>query len=264
MEQKKWTNRDWMWLVSILIAIIILVLTYRLSDNQEVTNLFSFISSSVSIALALVAIVITLKQDSDNQRLTRQMHETLARIDEKLNSVGEKVSSIDIGNIQNAILNIFEEKLENTVTKISNLFEDKKDGNVKEEAIEIVKNEFMNAISKLNSEIEKQIIDKNHKENINRYIRNENARVYSGTETLEKIIYQILLTDKEKVFTINDIRNLILLDTGNFTTLARIRLALNRLILEGLVTEVEKDKGDKKQVGYQVRILGENQQEASE
>ena len=52
----EWRNQDWVWLVLILSAIIYFVTTFRLADNIQVVDLFSFISSSVSIALAVVAI----------------------------------------------------------------------------------------------------------------------------------------------------------------------------------------------------------------
>lgn len=91
----KWTNRDWAWLVGVLTAIIIFILTYRLSDNQEVTNLFSFISSSVSIALAIIAIFIALKQDSDGRRVNEQTSFLLSSIESKISNVDENVRKMD-------------------------------------------------------------------------------------------------------------------------------------------------------------------------
>jgi hypothetical protein len=90
-----WRTQDWFWTLGILISIIVVILTFRLSDNQEVTDLFSFISSSVSIALALIAIFISFKQNSDNQRLTNEMSTMLVRIDEKIKTLDDKVSNLD-------------------------------------------------------------------------------------------------------------------------------------------------------------------------
>ena len=38
---KNWTNRDWGWLTSILVGIIIIILTWRLNDNDNIVNIIS-------------------------------------------------------------------------------------------------------------------------------------------------------------------------------------------------------------------------------
>lgn len=53
---KKWRTRDWIWLVSILVGLIILVITIRLDDNDSVVNMISLLASASSITLAIVAI----------------------------------------------------------------------------------------------------------------------------------------------------------------------------------------------------------------
>lgn len=91
---KNWTNRDWIWLLGVLISVIILLIAgFYNSDKVELN--FSIISSAVSIALALVAISIALSQSKDNQELTSTLKETMAVMHEKLNNVGEKVNNVD-------------------------------------------------------------------------------------------------------------------------------------------------------------------------
>jgi uncharacterized protein YoxC len=90
-----WTNRDWIWLTSILVGLIIFIFSFRLSDNQRVTEIFSFLSSGVSIALAFVAIYVSSNQNKETQTLSLNMSETLARLDEKIHSINEKVEKFD-------------------------------------------------------------------------------------------------------------------------------------------------------------------------
>lgn len=95
-----WTEKDWKWLVGILIAIIIFIFTFRLGDNQDVTDLFSFISSSVSIALAGVAIFLALKQDTDNRRVNEQTSQLLREMNFGIRNVDEGLKRIDERDIK--------------------------------------------------------------------------------------------------------------------------------------------------------------------
>lgn len=91
---KNWTNRDWVWLLGILISLIILLIAgFYNSDKIELN--FSIISSAVSIVLAIVAISIALSQSKDNQELSSNLKETMAVMHEKLNNVGDKVNQLD-------------------------------------------------------------------------------------------------------------------------------------------------------------------------
>ncbi|CAM5246373.1 putative protein OS=Lysinibacillus sphaericus OX=1421 GN=LS41612_10730 PE=4 SV=1 [Lysinibacillus sphaericus] len=91
----EWRNQDWLWLVLILVAIIFFVTTFRLADNIQVVDLFSFISSSVSIALALVAIFYAWKQDSDSQVVTRHTSNLLTQITSKIENMDSKIDKLD-------------------------------------------------------------------------------------------------------------------------------------------------------------------------
>lgn len=72
---KKWTNRDWFWLLFVLIGIIILLIATIFAKNIKVETNFSIISSAVSIALALVAIFFAFKQDTDNKQTLESMRQ---------------------------------------------------------------------------------------------------------------------------------------------------------------------------------------------
>ncbi|KMY32027.1 hypothetical protein ACZ11_07605 [Lysinibacillus xylanilyticus] len=111
----EWRNQDWVWLMLILSAIIYFLLTFRLADNIQVVDLFSFISSSVSIALALVAILIALNQSRDNEQLSSTLKTTMAIMNEKLSSVDEKVNKID----PDVLSRVLQQKIDNVITDIS-------------------------------------------------------------------------------------------------------------------------------------------------
>lgn len=137
MKNKKWRSRDWLWLVGILISLIVLILTVRLGDNLEVINLFSFISSSVSIALALVAIFIALKQESENNRVTSQMTNTLTKIELKVNSMDGKIDDLD----PNVVTKPFQQKLIKEIEEIvNNQQEEENDKKIKEIVTAVNKN----------------------------------------------------------------------------------------------------------------------------
>lgn len=94
VEHMKWDNKDWAWLSGILIAIIICILTFRLSDNQAVNDMFSFVASAVSIALAFVAIGMAVKQDVENRRVQDDVNGILTTIQFKMDSMNEEVKKI--------------------------------------------------------------------------------------------------------------------------------------------------------------------------
>lgn len=94
MDGKKWSNRDWFWLVGILIMLIILLIAGCYNSTAIELN-FSIISSAVSIALALIAIFIALKQDSDNQEVNNRVSYLLNEISANVRNVDAKVDKID-------------------------------------------------------------------------------------------------------------------------------------------------------------------------
>ncbi len=108
MGNTKWSSRDWVWLVGILITIIILLIA-GFYNNKAIEMNFSIISSAVSIALALIAIFIALKQDSDNQRVNDRLSHLLNEISANLRNVDAKVDRMDLRLLRG----VTEEVLEN-------------------------------------------------------------------------------------------------------------------------------------------------------
>lgn len=142
----KWNERDWKWVIGILISIIILILTLRLGDNQDVINLFSFISSSVSIALALVAIFIALKQDGESRRVNYLTTRILNSIELKLNNVDENLRRID----DKFIRNVTEEAIEDITSEGG-----EKDNYTKDEVKDILNSLSIEITKEINNELNK-------------------------------------------------------------------------------------------------------------
>lgn len=97
---EKWRNRDWIWLVGILIAIIVSVMTIRLNDNDSVVNIISLLSSVASITLAIVAIWQSSYNNSESNK-------TLEKFNTKLDFMDKNLASI-----QNHILKEAKEAIE--------------------------------------------------------------------------------------------------------------------------------------------------------
>ncbi|MEE3895333.1 hypothetical protein [Priestia megaterium] len=181
----KWTNKDWAWLVGVLTAIIILILTYRLSDNQEVTNLFSFISSSVSIALAIIAIFIALKQDSDGRRVNEQTSFLLNNIESKISNVDENIRKIDVGFISRA-----QETIESYTDE-----QDEKDNYTKEEVKQLLDNLGTELLEQVNEELERFPLA-NTKAIMNQTDRQEYS-IVSKRKAEQRIIKDVIKSNKD-------------------------------------------------------------------
>ncbi|PFI93400.1 hypothetical protein [Priestia megaterium] len=208
----KWTNRDWAWLVGVLTAIIIFILTYRLSDNQEVTNLFSFISSSVSIALAIIAIFIALKQDSDGRRVNEQTSFLLSSIESKISNVDENVRKMD-----ERVLSRAQETIESYTEE-----QNEKETYSKDEVKKLLDDLGMELLTQVNDELKRLPTD--NKEN--RYADAYNA-VYSrskATKMLHNTIRENLDLD------IRELQELLRNECQIYLTLASIRKLKNEII----------------------------------
>lgn len=153
----EWSHRDWAWLLIILIGIIILVSTYRLADNQDVVNLFSFISSSVSIALAIVAIFLALKQDSDS-RYSNDV------VKDKLGDILKELSKVQIQMTTGSVIEAKEEtmvemkvedrtynkeEVEKMIVDAMEIFSDRIEREISEVSISNRNGILMNALSAL-------------------------------------------------------------------------------------------------------------------
>lgn len=149
-----WRNRDWLWLVGILITIIILLIAGHKTDKLELN--FSIISSAVSIALALVAIFIALKQDSDNQRVNYKVEYKLEQIVSNLKNVDDKVNNV----VTNILTNVAEETAD---TFSSDDLVEKKEQYSKEEV-----EELLNSYNKQIKDTLNKVVNQNKSNNTSR------------------------------------------------------------------------------------------------
>ena len=207
MKNNKWSDRDWTWLVGILITIMIsMVAIFYNSDKVEMN--FSIISSAVSIALAIIAIFIALRQASDNQQVNINVSNLLNQIEANLRNVGEKVNSLDLGTINQ----VKEETVEDF--KIQN---ESKESYTATEMKELVEN-FGNDLTKklLNMSLKKDVNRLNlineQKPTSSTLIRNlisknpnisaeeiyEEMKEQYGLKTTYGLIYGILNNEKKK------------------------------------------------------------------
>lgn len=229
----EWRNRDWFWVTGIMIAVIIFILAFRLSDNLTFMSVFSFLASGVSIALAFVAMYTSFKQNSDNQTLTTQMSETLARMDEKMNSMGQRVSEFgsveEVKKILEARLNIATESFEETLSE--------EDGNItKSEVMEIWNNE-MTSFTKLFDTIAKQN-DLNY-EGKNGYNPNFSIRIPRNL-VMQTIKSEYVNTE----FTMREIHERVNNLHKTEIPLTLIRLILLDLYSSGFLIQLEPVRGE--------------------
>ncbi|MEK5021584.1 hypothetical protein MHI50_21765 [Bacillus sp. FSL K6-0277] len=97
---KNWSNRDWVWTVSLLILIIIVLIADFFNFPNIEAN-FNIIASAVSIALAIVAISFAFKQDSDSKRDSARLVDLLNGIHIDVKDVGAKLDPKEIDNLTN-------------------------------------------------------------------------------------------------------------------------------------------------------------------
>lgn len=169
-KENNWTNRDWFWLLGILIGIIILLIASIFAKSLKIETNFSIISSAVSIALALVAIFFALKQDSDNRRVNDNVSGILNNIVSEMlvvkNSV-EKITGKDIDTIA-----------QETLEEISNV--NKQTSYTAEEVEEIVQK----AISNFGENVKTKVSDSENNSNLYESI--------SSYKKMQKLIQDIV------------------------------------------------------------------------
>ncbi|MFK4415901.1 hypothetical protein ABH961_004460 [Bacillus sp. RC251] len=223
-EQKSnWTDKDWKWLMSILIGIIILILSLWFADYKGIEANFSIMSSAVSIALGLVAIYIALKQDSDSQRLNQQMQDTLRTMENKIDQVDQKVNKLDSMDIEKTI----EDNFIPVIEKLTVAFNDKNQ-NISKQDIQQV---FEDAVPYVASNISKQLngggYTEKNRELSGIYVGGSDIRIVNLSES----IYELLKNSNEWL-SIYDVRASIQESEKVEFSLATVRRALNKLSVE--------------------------------
>lgn len=99
---KDWRDRDWIWIISILLGSIIVILTWRLNDNDNVVNIISMFASGASIILAIVAIIQSTIYNSSSNELNAKMTEKLSILENNVELVKENILKEANEAIENA------------------------------------------------------------------------------------------------------------------------------------------------------------------
>ncbi|PEN34442.1 hypothetical protein CN543_18425 [Bacillus toyonensis] len=195
---KKWRNRDWVWVVGILIVINIILIA-NVYDYAHIEANFSIISSAVSIALALVAIFIALKQDSDNQQVNNQLSYLLNEISANVRNVDAKLDPKEVNSVGQKTAEAYSEGIE----------KQEKETYTKEEVDQII-----NDISKdITSDIS-ELLNKN-KDVHTTYVKNKSDKM------IRIIINNIVKENLDKSDI--ELRDIIAKTTGRTYTLSSIK-----------------------------------------
>lgn len=157
---KNWSNRDWVWTVSLLILIII-VLIADFFNFPNIEASFNIIASAVSIALALVAIFFALKQDSDSKRDSDRLVDLLNGIHVDVRDVGSRFDPREVDKLTNA-----------SVQDTSESFE-KKDSYSKEEVDRMINEVRKNITENINDHLAQNSVE----ETINSYSESNRLKV---------------------------------------------------------------------------------------
>ena len=157
---KNWSNRDWVWTVSLLILIII-VLIADFFNFPNIEASFNIIASAVSIALALVAIFFALKQDSDSKRDSDRLVDLLNGIHVDVRDVGSRFDPREVDKLTNA-----------SVQDTSESFE-QKDSYSKEEVDRMINEVRKNITENINDHLAQNSVE----ETINSYSESNRLKV---------------------------------------------------------------------------------------
>lgn len=123
-EKFKWRKWDYYWLIGILIFIIVLIFSIRLSDNRDISNIISLIASFVSIALALISIWWSQVNNSDANKVYDKI---IGKLDIVVNETSEINSRYKIKNDENNPRKFTGVKSSQTVTSKDNFLNKNKD-----------------------------------------------------------------------------------------------------------------------------------------
>ena len=103
MEDNNWTNKDWKWILGILIGFITLLLILILG-KYNLEKYFSFASNMISIILAIVAIIYAFIESKKSSEYNLQQQNTLHEIDKKVLELENVVKEVEL--IRNNILDL--------------------------------------------------------------------------------------------------------------------------------------------------------------
>lgn len=113
----KWENRDWIWLLVLMIFIMGASHMYK----GQFLNLVSYASTFVSIALAFIAIYISVREATKADKIKDETFKALIEIRERIGQLDNKVSNIDIVKINQNIKEGIDEVVSNLKGELSEL-----------------------------------------------------------------------------------------------------------------------------------------------
>ncbi|KAB2396777.1 hypothetical protein [Bacillus cereus] len=214
-EKRDWTDKDWKWLMGILVGIIILILSLWFADYKGIEANFSIMSSAVSIALGLVAIYIALKQDSDSQRLNQQMQDILRTMESKIDKVDQKVNKLDDFDVEKTLT----ENLNPVIEKIVQTVE-QKNKNISKQDIQQV---FEEAVP---------YVAKNMSEQLNSDISDSYKKKLSHKSSAKKKILSIL-EDENEWLTVKDVQRKLVENGEYMLSTVFLHTCMEQLVRDG-------------------------------
>lgn len=224
-EKSNWTDKDWKWLIGILIGVIILILSLWFAGNKGIEANFAIMSSAVSIALGLIAIYIALKQDSDSQRLNQQMQMTLKAMENKIDKVDQKVNKLDGLDVEKSI----EENLNPIIERLTTTLQEKS-GDISKRDIQQVFEETVPYVAKSVS------VELNERMNTD---KNARELIYYQQKKLENTIMKILKNNPDGL-TYKEIQDIVLERYSNYHSENAILNCLDFLLENGEAQRVGK------------------------
>lgn len=253
---KKWTERDWMWLVSLLIIVIIIILTWRLNDNNSVVNIISMFSSGASIMLAIVAIVQSTIYNSSANELNAKMT--------------EKISSLENN------MSLVRDKLLNDVNKV--IDEAPIDEEAKEEIKDNLKNNVNNEMKEKNYVYRSLLLEKNFFEKIRKVYAGRYRIIYaSDTNSAYNIDFKlerderIILIELKIISSIKNWRNSLkrseyaLMEAKDKIIESKEIIPITAVIVNNLIDEeILKDKINAQNLNSKVIIFTKEEIESIE
>ncbi|PGB42843.1 hypothetical protein [Bacillus toyonensis] len=226
MEERNWTEKDWKWLMGILIGIIILILSLWFADYKGIEANFSIMSSAVSIALGLVAIYIALKQDSDSQRLNQQMQDILRTMENKIDKVDQKVNKLDDLDVEKTLAENLNPVIEQIVQTV-----EKKNQDISKKDIQQVFEEAVPYVAKNMSEQLNDDISRSYKEQKKIKIRRD----------IKKKILSILENENDWL-TIKDVQRKLEENGEYIMSIFFLNTCIAQLVKEGKVVRERTDR----------------------
>jgi hypothetical protein len=156
LTQEKIIKRDLFWIIGILIGIIILICSIKLSNNRDIINIFSFVSSGVSIALALAAIGYAVYQSGQAERQNSATIDALGQIKAEIIRVTQMKD--DLTKIQNETNKNFRENISN-IEGLLHKVEFIASGDINSDDKDKVIDEYKNTLGVLSTELDKLRVD---------------------------------------------------------------------------------------------------------